>query len=149
MIHKLVKYSGLCLLALHISGLGDQRRFTEPYATAFESHLERPIFTRIYFAFLKGKAVGLCESRSGEIPIVYLDLYFWSMATPFEKEELLYHELGHCELGRRHNAYKDRQTGCPLSIMYPTVFGLEYCYLKNRKSYIMELFGKQGKRRRK
>jgi hypothetical protein len=62
----------------------------------------------------------------------------WDSRGPYFKEMLMYHELGHGILRRRHlnNAFLD--DGCPYSIMYYKIG--EACYIKHRKHYIKELF---------
>lgn len=51
---------------------------------------------------LVGNTVGLCSAQEGSTPVITLDSAFWSRATEIEKEVLMFHELGHCILGKDH-----------------------------------------------
>lgn len=109
------------------------------------------------------RIVGWCK------PIFYkrieIDQDYWNMSTHYEKEALVYHELGHCVLYRQHtmvasnpstiwgyirkilislhllpkpkDIYFDDQ--CPKSYMYPYTIK-DPCIRKHRKEYINELF---------
>lgn len=62
----------------------------------------------------------------------------WNTLGDLGKEQVMFHELGHCAGGLEHI---DTLTagGCPLSIMYPAGFGDTYCYFTFRSYYINEL----------
>jgi hypothetical protein len=81
---------------------------------------------------------GLCNRNSGGAEIV-LNRKTWDGATESIREEMVYHELGHCALGRGHNAAR-APGGCPVSIMYPAVFG-DPCFSGDRAGYVAELRG--------
>lgn len=76
---------------------------------------------------------GRCEGGD-----VYIDRKSWSLMSDSGKEQLVFHELGHCVLGAMHNQHK-RGDGCPVSIMYPAVFGDLKCYRDNAFYYYEEL----------
>lgn len=81
--------------------------------------------------------------------------YYW-------RKELVYHEFGHCILGREHTQptsssgwggkierlffrlgiYQPKgylKDGCPISLMHPNMIG-SYCFAKHHDYYIAELF---------
>lgn len=64
----------------------------------------------------KPRVVGICTSGYGYKDIV-LETRFWEDAGPISREALVWHELGHCVLGLKHNDTLDKETGCPISIM--------------------------------
>lgn len=56
----------------------------------------------------------------------------------WQKEYVMFHELGHCQLGRKHITYL-MSDGSPQSIMYPYL--IQYGqYIIHRDEYIYELF---------
>lgn len=109
----------------------------------------------IEFTDLDGFYIGYCYSKSHKIQV---DRSFWDRATPYAKEELIFHELGHCACRLRHKYLSgdyDKTDkipgttklrlikgffadGCPVTIMYPFAIKSE-CYLKHRAEYHREL----------
>jgi hypothetical protein len=87
--------------------------------------------------------VGLCTlDDSG--PLVLVGASYWAAATPAERRVLVFHELGHCALGREHRPMIDEGTKCPMSIMFPSVTGAAACLgkgLVSARAYDDELFG--------
>lgn len=61
----------------------------------------------------------------------------WRAMTDEEKEMLIFHELGHCVLGRKHCDVKSN--GIPISIMYPNIL-VSGQYRNSRKYLLDELF---------
>lgn len=70
---------------------------------------------------------------------IAIDRLWWDTARPDVKEQLIFHELGHCVLHRDHIDMEINQI--PVSIMHPVV-GLipKTVYLEKRKDYVDELF---------
>lgn len=69
---------------------------------------------------------------------------FWDYLNDLGKEQLVFHELGHCVLNRDHrkDLFKRTLLGrelIPASIMYPVAFGMEDFYQEYRDFYIDEL----------
>ena len=68
---------------------------------------------------------------------------WWNEHSVLQKEALVFHELGHCILLRRHITLtfqcKEQPSGCPVSIMYPSVLK-SVTYSKYRTYYLQELF---------
>lgn len=69
---------------------------------------------------------------------VQVAIYYWKAATDSQKEETIFHELGHCAMGLQH-IYDLRPDHCPVSIMYPYEFGDTLCYENNKEYYYQEL----------
>jgi hypothetical protein len=86
-----------------------------------------------------GRIVGMCDPY---IPVrtVVFDKETWPTYSDSEKEELVFHELGHCVLDRDHDSTKI--DGMPMSIMYP--YDSIPAYPIFRDAYIKELFTKDA-----
>lgn len=114
---------------------------TRPYIVYFETLYKRPLSERISIKFdkLDGRMVGVCIAWRS----VKFDYNAWDRFSDDQREELVFHELGHCELLREHNDAKIELNGeiVPESIMYPYLVK-EQVYVKNRAYYLKELFKK-------
>lgn len=115
----------------------------EAYKRGHRLVIDDLIITYKYNIFTSGiHAAGLCRTRFGHTPIIYIDTttFNWKNSE-MSREQLIYHELGHCILGRGHT--KDTlQNGQPASIMKPsgeTLYGSVMSQYK-RAYYLDELF---------
>lgn len=89
--------------------------------------------------------VGLCTVTSHG-PEVLLQSDYWYRADPAERWALVWHELGHCVLGRDHDAGV-AASGCPESLMYPSVTPVGQCITvgnRNALDYANELLGNRA-----
>lgn len=111
--------------------------------------------------FSEKETIGICNLVT---KTVYIDKKWWKETkNELAKEELIFHELGHCILDRDHTSAKiDKGTvtfynqrsifttgiiekyerfkdGCPKSMMHPYSFS-KTCLKIHRKHYIKELF---------
>lgn len=77
--------------------------------------------------------LGVCENNE-----VKINPEAWKGLDSLSREELIYHELGHCLLKRSHNSNLDN--GYPVSIMYPNLF-YSMVYKMFYNNYLTELFG--------
>lgn len=103
---------------------------------------------RIEFGDLPGVNVGLCRRmffKSKLIrPIITIDRKAWARMPKPMKEQLVFHELGHCALRRLHTETKvpiwdGQEIG--LSIMHPYLDAVPTdFYVMLRESYLEELF---------
>ena len=67
----------------------------------------------------------------------------WEVLSEASREQLLYHELGHCVLNRDHRN-DDSSTWCPSSIMNKYTFTegqIQNCYIPDHTYYLEELRG--------
>lgn len=87
----------------------------------------------LQFGELKYPVVGNCASYTNGERIVTIDKNYWALAGDGLREELVYHELGHCLLGRGH-------VENVLSIMN-SVLNTESEYLSEHQYMLDELFG--------
>ncbi len=84
----------------------------------------------------KSQAIGYCIPSS-ILPVVYIDISTWNRLDDLLREELVFHELGHCLLDRDHCDEHDKFL--PLSMMRSGLVPMKY-YLLNRELYLYELF---------
>ena len=85
--------------------------------------------------------VGLCTQYTSGISIIEIRPATWSAAGDLEREYLIFHELGHCYLGRVHEDAKDAAGFC-LSMMQSGDGSCRYNYRNaTRTAYLDELFG--------
>lgn len=66
---------------------------------------------------------GVCEWTENETPKIIVNQRIWNTLNDYDKQEVLFHELGHCVLRRIHqsgemSAYNGSTT-VPVSVMYP------------------------------
>jgi hypothetical protein len=83
--------------------------------------------------------IGLCHRSYNSSPEVYILRSYFNDHEASLKEELVFHELGHCLLGRPHKNDVDSD-GIPLSLMYPYILGEETYNTNSREYYLSELF---------
>lgn len=93
----------------------------------------------IRFGPMRGGEVGQCWQFDDSTPTIVVDAEIWQLIGYYEREILVFHELGHCILGREHRNSLD-DNGMPKSIMYKHLFN-EYYYETYREKYLNELFG--------
>lgn len=91
---------------------------------------------------LKHPTVGNCVTYDDNSKTINIDKSFWDKSTSNEREEVVYHELGHCAMGLKHDDRLDSDN-CPLSIMYFAAFGGNNCYAKQIGYYFNELVSKR------
>jgi len=87
-----------------------------------------------------GEYIGECEITpyyDGYIKRkVIINKVFYDENTYYSRQQLLFHEFGHCSFNLEHNTQL-LDNGQPVSIMYPTEFGYS-SYYKTHLSYYME-----------
>lgn len=92
---------------------------------------------------MSSSILGSCSSRFNHTTLVFdrvvqINYHYWLRLSIAGREELIFHELGHCVLNRAHNDTLDGN-GVPVSIMNSTHLG-QAKYLAQYSSYIQELF---------
>jgi hypothetical protein len=61
---------------------------------------------------------GVCELSEGSTPVITISQAAWTSSSESEREELIFHELGHCVLHKTHVGGINSD-GIPASIMNP------------------------------
>lgn len=88
--------------------------------------------------------VGLCNHRLDQPNHVIIDMNFWQSASESSKELIIFHELGHCYLGRGHKDQKNEDGTCA-SIMRSGQGGcVDFYTNSNRDNYLDELYIETG-----
>ena len=114
--------------------------------STFESYRSNIVTTPIIFDDNMSDSIGgVCTKWLRSKKIVYREITinteYWDSISEAQQQQLIDHELGHCELNRGHNDEK-LENDQPASIMNSYVFGLnEIRYMElNLDYYIDELF---------
>lgn len=112
-----------------------------PYIAKLQESLGITITSPVIFDILKDNIAGICDYRTKVIKIAYK---YWITHTDEQREVLLLHEIGHCQINRRHSEATIRlgDRTCPLSVMRTPLFHkgeVMVCYRPNREYYLNEL----------
>lgn len=83
--------------------------------------------------------VGQCSHTEESPNAVIIHPTLWLNATDEKKEQVIFHELGHCYLQRGHDDGKDENGRCK-SIMHSSSDVCSLNYAENRTEYLDELF---------
>ena len=73
-----------------------------------------------------------------EMAYIKIDRDYWNKASQYKRINLIFHELGHCVLGRDHVEWKTPNE-CPPSFMHNSIVS-NYCLKKYYKNYLKEMF---------
>lgn len=130
------------LLALTSVGCG-KKGIVDPKLQVYMDRFSQDIgvdvsYIDAKFGTLEGITVGVCK-QGAFLSEITIDRGYWDFTTASDREELVMHELGHCALNLNHNEGRIPVTNCPISIMFPYVFGSDVCYTGNRPHYIAQL----------
>ena len=107
---------------------------------------------KIYFLPKEVKAIAACMINWGYMGSkkIVIDASFWDRITEDSREQLIFHELGHCVLGLDH--IDKIKKGCPVSIMNSYAFSQDEivkCYIPNKRIYFNRLFKNRDKKKKK
>ncbi len=145
----------LCLLALLVAGCGPCHTAIihpdfQPYVDLFRAYhvlhdgnQAYQITTDVTMGKIEQDdddstiTIGVCNYKPGNNYVV-IDEEEWKDSPVMLREQLIFHELGHCELDRDHNNTRWRDY-VPVSVMNEHQL-YESVYSKYRDSYIYELF---------
>ena len=83
------------------------------------------------------KTVGYCVRDPLGGIIIKINTSTWDKFGPYQQEELIFHEMAHCLIGREHCSKVDQRG--PISIMYPRILKENY-YKEYREELVDELF---------
>lgn len=149
-----MKYSILPLILL-ISACGQAPKFSvdpalEPYVISFYSeasnkgkHIQHYslVVTMDTKGDLQSKGyAGICHLKQGEHPWVEINQVYWNSADTQHRQQVVYHELGHCLLGRAHKSNRSID-GTIKSLMFPDTSLNTNMLIKYHEEYVNELFG--------
>jgi len=116
------------------------------YYASFEEKLGiSPDSVSIDYVVQEDPVVGLCYGYTDRVNNIEIDPNFWNKASENERENLIFHELGHCLLLLEHDDKMMDNNGIsvPESIMYPAIFGGEEYYEGLKSHYYEQLMNAQ------
>lgn len=90
------------------------------------------------FVALPPGTYGVCLTNYSNTYAVQIDPVKWAASSEDQREETVFHELGHCAMRLKHKGLTDEH-GCPSSIMYPFAFGDGQCYAAHKEAYYRTL----------
>jgi len=115
------------------------REFVESFSIDYKVNVTVPVVLRS----IDSQYAGVCIKYSNGYKEVQINNLYWNNLSIEQKEQLIYHELGHCVLNRGHdNSLMPSNPDCPKSIMRSYMFSryeIENCYLPNYNYYKEEL----------
>lgn len=91
----------------------------------------------VFFEDLKDNRIGECKKFSDGYRKINIDFEFWERASGLDREVLVLHELGHCDLGLGH-------TEGPAIMQKFHLNGLRYN--REKDFYLSNFFGLQASR---
>lgn len=113
--------------------------FVESFSKQFSVRVKVPII----FKNIEEKYAGVCLKYSDGYKEIRINPVYWNNYSLEQKEQLIYHELGHCIFNRGHNdRVMEANTNCPDSIMRSYMFNINEinnCYLPEYNHYMEEL----------
>ena len=123
-----------------INGINEQ---IKPFYDQFSKKLQIKLgYIPAQFSKLDKDLAGICWEYNGGYVEIEIDSSYWEQASYSEKEQLIFHELGHCALRLDHNEniLDLKEYGkIPESIMFPTVFGHRKYYETFKNYYYNQL----------
>jgi len=116
----------------------------EVYVQRFARHYDGVISNKldVYMDVLHWCPIGVCAvaycrirySGGVEYRSLVVDILQWPFLTDWQKEGVMFHELGHCVMNRDHTY--------AVSFMRPNMQPTQF-YIDNRTEIYVELFGKE------
>lgn len=114
-----------------------------PYFAAFQSDIGvSTAGISAQFQAQQAPIIGYCSVDADGNRLISIDPSWWGTMTDLGKEQLMYHELGHCAMGYGHiNDQVQSNEGIPIAghIMYMYWFGGTWYYSEYRGAYLAGL----------
>lgn len=118
-----------------------------PYVMEFEHTFKTSTVVAISinddFAFNNEKEIGHCSYGAGKPKAIHIRKSWWDKSGELDREQLIFHEMGHCVFGLAHSDYYvDYTFGGPAviaSIMNTTHIPA-YIYRKYHEQYMKEMY---------
>jgi hypothetical protein len=122
------------------------KKVTDPEFTEYLQKFTKDtgISVNIPVTFMSSdKYAGWCKKYSSGYKIIEIDYKYWNSSNENGKEQIIYHELGHCLLNKEHNNETMRHSKYPIeipvSIMNSFAFGNSFFYEEYKDHYVREL----------
>lgn len=113
-----------------------------PFIQSFETEFNRKVNVPIVLKTIKQDYAGVCLVYSNGYKEIQINKDAWDYYSYEQKEQLVYHELGHCVFNKDHD--NTLRKNCPNSIMRSFMFNeyeINECYLPEREHYMHNLGG--------
>jgi hypothetical protein len=113
-----------------------------PMIRIFEKDFRVKVTVPVEFDDLEPRLAGVCIFHDDGFRQVKINRKVWAELNEEQKEILVYHELVHCELRIDHVQPLHYESGCPISIMKPSIFTKHQavtCFKQNRDFYLSEI----------
>lgn len=110
------------------------------YVEKFERLYGINVTVPVNFKDIEHGRAGVCYLWSSGYAEIEIDPDFWQTFTEEQREQLVFHELGHCVFKRQHD--NTTTDNCPTSVMRSYMFNtleIYQCYLPRYEYYIDEL----------
>ena len=121
----------------------------EVYVKRFEDLWGQKISFPVLFNHLPEMTAGRCTYWFLGDKVIEVDILYFYKLSDLGKEQLVFHELGHCALKRYSHddsrvVFNKEKHSCSKTVMKSSIFDHQemYCYQKYRQYYIDELFGR-------
>lgn len=112
------------------------------YVKSFEVEYNTKVGYAVVFGNIDRGLAGVCYKYSDGRRLVKISKDVWGGYNDDQRDQLIYHELGHCSLNKRHDTTQENTVSkdykCPTSIMYPSIFSkfiAENCYTPYKQEY--------------
>ncbi len=120
----------------------------QPYVDEFEqamsdNNVRDGVNVEIVFGDTGSAQNGLCHREGGQTPKISISRPVWNSFMDHQRRILIYHELGHCVLGREHTEamHEDADgSSYPDSLMAPSLPVVAQSFSLHRAHYVEELF---------
>jgi hypothetical protein len=111
-----------------------------PFIKSFEAEFKRRVKVPIVLKTIDSKYAGVCLVYSDGYREIRINKDSWDYYSYEQKEQLIYHELGHCVFNKGHD--NNLRENCPNSIMRSYMFSIyeiNECYLPEYDHYMKNL----------
>jgi hypothetical protein len=118
-----------------------------PYINSFKQEFNVNVSVPVIFKELDSNKAGVCYVWSDGYREIGINSKFWPNFSEEQKEQLIFHELGHCKFNLNHDDSRlSYDNACPNSIMRSYMFSqwdIQTCYEPERNHYMEDINGKR------
>lgn len=114
------------------------------FVNSFQAEFNKRVSVPIVLKAIDKQNAGVCLVYSNGYREIQINSLYWDSYSHEQREQLIYHELGHCVLNKDHNNGHLPESSCPMSIMRSFMFNsyeINECYLPEHNHYMEELGG--------
>lgn len=118
-----------------------------PYINSFTQEFDVTVRVPIVLKKLEANKAGVCFVWSDGYREIQINSLHWSNFSEEQKEQLIFHELGHCVFNLGHDdSMLEYRRDCPNSIMRSFMFNqyeINNCYVPENSHYMEDLDAKR------